>query len=165
MREFIVKLLNLCIILAVLCGYQTYAKEYQRKEEAYLQEKEKADREWEEEKLKKERVAADKDANSKSLQTQKKEYKDGVYEGKGTGFGGSIVVEIQIYNDEIIDAGITKADNETPDYLAAASVIVEKVVKNKTTDINVDTVSGATLSSNGILEAMEDALKKAKNVN
>ena len=47
---------------------------------------------------------------------------------------------------------------ETAEYLASAKKILEEVVQKQTED--VDTVSGATLSSNGILEAVRQAMEK-----
>ena len=46
-----------------------------------------------------------------------------------------------------------------PEYLDAASALVDSVTEAQSAD--VDTVSGATLSSNGILEAVRDCLTQA----
>ena len=45
-------------------------------------------------------------------------------------------------------------------YLDAASAVIDSILEQQSTD--VDTVSGATFSSNGILHAAEDALRKAE---
>ena len=57
-------------------------------------------------------------------------------------------------------AEIISAKNETKDYLESAKKILDDAVKRQSTD--VDTVSGATLSSNGIIAAMKDALVNGK---
>lgn len=161
MKEFVMKLLNILVIAAILFGYQNDAIRRQQEVRAYEQEKKEAEQAWKEAELI--RQKRDNDVQNVSEASEKKEYQDGVFEGSGTGFGGQIVVQIKIQDDSIVDAGITAADNETPDYLKAASVIIEELIEEGSTEVDVDTVSGATLSSNGILEAVNHALKEAKN--
>lgn len=85
---------------------------------------------------------------------------DGVYEGSGDGFGGKITVRLTVKNERLQKAEIISAKNETKDYLESAKKILDDAVKQQSTD--VDTVSGATLSSNGIIEAMKDAIVNGK---
>ena len=85
---------------------------------------------------------------------------DGVYEGSGDGFGGKITVRLTVKNERLQKAEIISAKNETKDYLESAKKILNDAVKRQSTD--VDTVSGATLSSNGIIAAMKDALVNGK---
>ena len=85
---------------------------------------------------------------------------DGVYEGSGDGFGGKITVRLTVENERLQKAEIISAKNETKDYLESAKKILDDAVKRQSTD--VDTVSGATLSSNGIIAAMKDALVNGK---
>lgn len=85
---------------------------------------------------------------------------DGVYEGSGDGFGGNITVRLTVKNERLQKAEIISAKNETKDYLESAKKILDDAVKRQSTD--VDTVSGATLSSNGIIAAMKDALVNGK---
>lgn len=85
---------------------------------------------------------------------------DGVYEGSGDGFGGKITVRLTVENERLQKAEIISAKNETKDYLESAKKILDNAVKRQSTD--VDTVSGATLSSNGIIAAMKDALVNGK---
>lgn len=87
-------------------------------------------------------------------------YKDGSYKGSGEGFGGKIIVEVTIEKDYIKEAKIISKKNETPEYISQAEKILDDVVSKQT--IKVDAVSGATLSSNGILAALDDAMNKAK---
>ena len=87
-------------------------------------------------------------------------YEDGEYEGKGKGFGGDIVVKVIIKDDEIESAEVVSADNETPEYIEVAKALLNDVISYQSSD--VDTISGATLSSNGILEGVRNALDKAK---
>ena len=85
---------------------------------------------------------------------------DGIYEGSGDGFGGKITVRLTVKNERLQKAEIISAKNETKDYLESAKKILDDAVKQQST--NVDTVSGATLSSNGIKEAMKDAIVNGK---
>lgn len=87
-------------------------------------------------------------------------YKDGSYKGSGEGFGGKIIVEVTIEKDYIKEAKIISKKNETPEYISQAEKLLDDVVSKQT--IKVDAVSGATLSSNGILAALDDAMNKAK---
>lgn len=85
---------------------------------------------------------------------------DGIYEGSGDGFGGKIKVRLTVKDKKLQSAEILSAENETKDYLESAKKILDDAVKQQSTD--VDTVSGATLSSNGITSAMKDALANGK---
>lgn len=85
---------------------------------------------------------------------------DGIYEGSGDGFGGKIKVRLTVKDKKLQSAEILSAENETKDYLESAKKILDDAVKQQSTD--VDTVSGATLSSNGIISAMKDALANGK---
>ena len=85
---------------------------------------------------------------------------DGIYEGSGDGFGGKIKVRLTVKDKKLQSAEILSAENETKDYIESAKKILDDAVKQQSTD--VDTVSGATLSSNGIISAMKDALANGK---
>lgn len=85
---------------------------------------------------------------------------DGIYEGSGDGFGGKITVRLTVKDKKLQKAEILSAADETKDYLESAKKILDDAVQKQSTD--VDTVSGATLSSNGIINAMKDALAKGK---
>ena len=87
------------------------------------------------------------------------EYKDGTYEGKADGFGGTISVEVKIEKHKISAINIVSAEKEDGAYLAMAEDIIPTIIDAQSTD--VDTVSGATFSSTGIKNATEEALKKA----
>ncbi len=87
-------------------------------------------------------------------------YADGEYEGQAQGFGGEIFLEVKIENGKIADAKITSAEKEDPAYLQMASAMLPAMVKAQSAD--VDTVTGATFSSEGIQKAAAQALKKAE---
>ena len=86
-------------------------------------------------------------------------YKDGVYEGTGTGFGGTIRVRVTISGGRIAAIDILDASGETASYFASAQGVISKMIAGNTP--NVDAVSGATYSSNGIIQAVQNALSQA----
>lgn len=87
-------------------------------------------------------------------------YEDGVYQGEAQGYGGKVVVELTIEEGILTDLNILSAKQEDTAYLEAASALLETILEEQSTD--VDVVSGATFSSNGILHATEAALRKAE---
>ena len=88
-------------------------------------------------------------------------YKDGTYQGSGTGFGGTITVQVTVSGGKITAVDILSAAGETGSYFASAQGVVSKVLSSQSP--NVDAVSGATYSSNGIIQAVQNALSQAGN--
>ena len=88
-------------------------------------------------------------------------YKDGTYIGSAQGFGGAITVQVTLANDEITDIQVTSAPGEDSAYLSQGEGVISSIISAQSTD--VDTVSGATFSSTGIINAVVDALGKAEN--
>ena len=86
-------------------------------------------------------------------------YKDGTYEGSGTGFGGTIRVRVTVSGGKIAAIDILDASGETASYFASAQGVISKMIAGNTP--NVDAVSGATYSSNGIIQAVQNALSQA----
>ena len=86
-------------------------------------------------------------------------WKDGTYTGSGTGFGGLIEVSVTIAGGEITDIQIISCAGETPSYLEKAKGVIPQMLAAQSP--NVDMVSGATYSSNGIRNAVIRALNKA----
>lgn len=88
-------------------------------------------------------------------------YKDGVYYGTGEGYRGDITVAVSICSKTIQYILITEASDDDA-FLSKAKALLDTVVKKQSTD--VDVVSGATYSSNGIIEAINNALAEAKRI-
>lgn len=86
-------------------------------------------------------------------------YKNGTYTGEAQGFGGTIQVQLTLEDDTIKDIQITSASGEDSAYLSQAQSVISSIISAQSTD--VDTVSGATFSSTGIINAAADALGKA----
>lgn len=94
-------------------------------------------------------------------QTVQTTYKDGTYLSDASGYGGKFQVEVIIENDMIKDV-VVKEHNETP---SIGGVAIEQMIK-KMKDENryeVDTISGATISSQALKDAVSLSLTQAKN--
>ena len=85
-------------------------------------------------------------------------YKDGTYYGTGKGFAGDVKVKVDISGGKIADISIVST-KDGDSYIKSASSILNTIVEKQST--NVDTVSGATFSSRGIIEAVRSALSQA----
>ena len=86
-------------------------------------------------------------------------YTDGTYTGSGTGFGGTITVQVTVSNHKIVSINILDASSETASYFANAQGVISRIISSQSP--NVDAVSGATYSSNGIISAVQNALSQA----
>lgn len=86
-------------------------------------------------------------------------YADGTYTGSGTGFGGTITVQVTVSNHKIVSINILDASSETASYFANAQGVISRIISSQSP--NVDAVSGATYSSNGIISAVQNALSQA----
>jgi uncharacterized protein with FMN-binding domain len=86
-------------------------------------------------------------------------YADGVYQGSGQGFQGTVTVEVTISGGKITSI-TTVSESDDAEYDNAFSTLVPEIIANQSTS-GVNTVSNATYSSKGILAAVSDALSQA----
>ena len=100
-------------------------------------------------------------ADSEDADDSDNVYKNGTFEGSGTGYGGTITVQVTLEDDTITAVSVVSAPGEDSAYLSQGENVINSVISEQSTD--VDTISGATFSSTGILEAVNDALSKAEN--
>lgn len=153
------------VILGVFIGVSlfTYEKPKPQKPDAIvaadLQENEKADPD--EDDMEKEIAEAVWNKSPESVGTVEENgtYKDGTYTGSAQGFGGTIKVEVVIRNGKMKSIKVLSASGETPSYFNKAKKLLQTIIGNQST--NVDAISGATYSSNGIIKAVRNALSKA----
>lgn len=88
-------------------------------------------------------------------------YLDGIYQGMGEGFGGSLAVHVQI-EEQKISAITVDSHGETPYFWNLAyPEIAERIIAAQSSD--VDVISGATYSSNGVKTAVAAALREAED--
>ena len=85
-------------------------------------------------------------------------YKDGTYYGTGKGFAGTMKVKVDIVGGKIASISIVST-KDGDSYVKSASSLLDTIVEKQST--NVDTVSGATFSSRGIISAVRSALSQA----
>ena len=150
---FWIKILNVVLIVGAILFYNQAAFYHKNAEAANKQLKEYA-----------EQIKAAAPQNGTSADGKQQEasslYNDGTYEGSARGYGGNINVKVTVEQDTITDINVTSAANETPSYYNSAVAVIDSILTEQSVD--VDGVSGATYSSNGIKNAVKAALDKAK---
>lgn len=137
-----VRILNLILVLAMLLFYQIITSQRADKEAAAIS------------KAKKEAARSGGAAPSQSSP-----YKDGTYEGSAEGYGGTVVMKVSIKDGKIADVQNVSASGEDASYWSMAKELIPQIKEAQ--DPNVDAVSGATYTSNGIKNAVKLALQKA----
>ena len=85
-------------------------------------------------------------------------YADGVFTGKGFGYKSTIEVAVTVKDGKIETLDIVSQDDDAR-YFSKAKALLPEVIDKQTT--KVDTVTGATFSSMGILDAVDDALAQS----
>lgn len=140
MQTFAVKAINVMLVISMICTYHAVVSDRKANEDAVKQQ------------------LAAQQAAAKSEETASL-YADGVYTGEGQGYGGKVEIEVTVSGGKITDCTVLSADKEDTAYFDAAQAVLDDVLAEQSAD--VDTVSGATFSSKGILGAVADALEKA----
>jgi len=80
---------------------------------------------------------------------------DGTYAGTAPGFKADISLEVTVAGGKITAISVTE-QQETADRWADAEKVIEEIIAKQT--VQVDTVSGATVSSDAIIKAVQNAL-------
>ena len=152
-RTFLTRLLNLVIVAALLIVYQGVATAHEKQEEI-------AQLNVEIEELEA-TVSAYEEAYSGDEEEESADgaFTDGTYTGTSAGYGGDITVEVVVEDGRIAEVNIVSADGEDQEYLDMAMQVAEDIVSEQS--VEVDTVTGATLSSIGIRNAAILALQQA----
>lgn len=138
MHEFWIRLLSVILIIGVFAGYNTTLEARRKDEEISRLSVQ---------------VESDQDTGTAY------HYKDGVYQGEADGFGGKISVEVKVEDGRITSVDILKAEHEDAAYLSMAKDVIPDILEKQNGE--VDSVSGATFSSTGIIDAAKQALEKA----
>lgn len=81
---------------------------------------------------------------------------DGTYHGEGEGFRGTTSVSVTVESGKITDITVTSYEDDETFFDRAEDTVISEIISAQSLD--VPCVSGATFSSNGILEAVADAL-------
>lgn len=154
-KYFFIRTFNLLLVLVLLAGYQIAI--HKKNQEAKISKLE-----GQVTSMKKDRSDLEKQlgiTDEKNGKDSKANWKDGIYERSGDGFGGKIQVEVTVKKNKIDQIKILQAKGEDSVYLQKAESILETMKEQQNPD--VDTVSGATFSSTGIKNAVQNALERA----
>jgi uncharacterized protein with FMN-binding domain len=86
--------------------------------------------------------------------------KDGTYTGSATGYRPGLTVEVTVKGNRVTIITVVSHNERGPQHYAKPiKVVPGEIIDGQTLD--VDTVSGATRTSEGIINAVNDALSKA----
>ncbi|TVQ35784.1 MAG: FMN-binding protein [Spirochaetaceae bacterium] len=81
------------------------------------------------------------------------------YSGSGEGYYADLTVAVGVSGDRIVSIKVTDHD-DTPGLAdAAIETVIDRIISAQSTDI--DTVSGATYTSKGVIDAVREALQQA----
>lgn len=95
-------------------------------------------------------------AQSEDSEVIKGSFTDGTYTGEGQGNNGPIKVEVIVKDGNITEINVLEQAETENIYAGAAEQFIPELIR--TQNLDLDAVSGATNSSNGIREAVKNAL-------
>ena len=141
------------LMVTVLTGYKTpQAKKYEASETEDISQIKEA--------LAKESTAAMAETTKKNTTKKGKkgaiDVKDGTYKGSANGYGGKVTVNVTVSKKTMTAIDVVSAPGETDSFFQRAKGVINEMLTAQSTD--VDVVSGATYSSNGIIGAVKNAL-------
>ena len=141
------------LMVTVLTGYKTpQAKKYEASETEDISQIKEA--------LAKESTAAPAETTKKNTTKKGKkgaiDVKDGTYKGSANGYGGKVTVNVTVSKKTMTAIDVVSAPGETDSFFQRAKGVIDEMLTAQSTD--VDVVSGATYSSNGIIGAVKNAL-------
>ena len=141
------------LMVTVLTGYKTpQAKKYEASETEDISQIKEA--------LAKESRAVTAETTKKNTTKKGKkgaiDVKDGTYKGSANGYGGKVTVNVTVSKKTMTAIDVVSAPGETDSFFQRAKGVIDEMLTAQSTD--VDVVSGATYSSNGIIGAVKNAL-------
>lgn len=141
------------LMVTVLTGYKTpQAKKYEASETEDISQIKEA--------LAKESTAATAETTKKNTTKKGKkgaiDVKDGTYKGSANGYGGKVTVNVTVSKKTMTAIDVVSAPGETDSFFQRAKGVIDEMLTAQSTD--VDVMSGATYSSNGIIGAVKNAL-------
>lgn len=141
-RVWRVKLISAVCVVAAVCAYASWAANAASADEAVRAQ-----------------MRADEEA-ARATSSERGPYAtDGVFTGTAQGYGGPVTTQVTVENGYITAVEVVEHSGETEAYFSQAEPLTEAVVEAQTTA--VDTVSGATFSSAGILNGATEALQQS----
>ena len=100
-------------------------------------------------------------SNTPNVDTNTLTYKDGKYDGTGKGHSGETILSVVVKDGKVNDIELISHGDTEDIFASALEPVLTQAIENNGTS-NVDTVAGATNSSNGLIEAINNALAKAQ---
>lgn len=133
-----------CVVIS-LSGYQTKASEPSKDKKQQVSER-----------------VTDTETETENTQTATGSFDlaDGVYKGSATGFSGPVTVAVTIMDKKITSIDILSSTDDEA-FFNRAKGVIDRIISSQSFD--VDVVSGATYSSNGIIGAVKNALTGEKD--
>ena len=138
-RNLITKTVNVAVIGALIAGFSLWA----------------ADANTADAMVQKQIQEAERAANRGPYAT------DGVFTGTAQGYGGPVTTQVTVKGGYIDEVQVVDAPNEDGPYLEQAVKLIDDMLVKQTP--NVDTVSGATFSSAGIINGAVQALEASNS--
>jgi uncharacterized protein with FMN-binding domain len=83
---------------------------------------------------------------------------DGTYEGSADGYSGTTTVSVTVSGGQVTAIDVV-SESDSPQFFSRAESLLDDIINGQT--LEVDTVSGATFSSAGLINAVYDALNGA----
>lgn len=136
-RNFIIKALNVCVVAALVAWFSAWATEANQADAQVQQQI----------------LEAQKAASRGPFPT------DGTFTGSAQGYGGLVTTQVTIEGGYLEDVRVIDAPNEDGPYLEQAVKLIDDMLVKQMP--NVDTVSGATFSSAGIINGVIQAIDSA----
>ena len=141
MKNQLIKLCCICLVLAAFLCYNTVTSDRIEAEESAQA-----------------KASAAEEARAVNT-NQGAGYLDGKYTGSAQGYGGTVTVEVTIQKGSITEIEAISHAGEDAAYWNMCSGVIPQLIESQ--GAHADTVSGATFSSSGIINATVDALEKA----
>lgn len=138
-RNFITKTANVAVVGALIAGFSLWA----------------ADANAADAMVQKQIQEAERAANRGPYAT------DGVFTGTAQGYGGPVTTQVTVKGGYIDEVRVVDAPNEDGPYLEQAVKLIDDMLVKQTP--SVDTVSGATFSSAGIINGAVQALETSNS--
>lgn len=87
-----------------------------------------------------------------------------VYEGNGYGFKGDLLVKLKVNKkNKIVGLEVDHADTPAIANPAIKKIESSLILKDFDSNVKVDEIAGATYTSKGVKEGIEEIIKKIKN--
>ncbi len=139
-RNFLIKCLNAAVVLSAVLAYNAWATNAAAGDAAVTAQME-----------------ADARAARAASDARGPYATDGTFTGSAQGYGGTVTTQVVIENGYIASVEVVDHVGETEAYFSQAEGLTEKILATQGT--NVDVVSGATFSSAGIINGVNEALE------